>query len=43
MEHSHKTKDEVIDCAVWFGKCWHQASQNFSGSNQPHGTKANDE
>lgn len=42
MAHSHKTKAEVIECAVWFGDCDKQPSNDYSRSNYPHGTQADD-
>jgi hypothetical protein len=41
--HSHKTKEEEIECAVWFGECWNVQNKQITKenkhgfSNTPHG------
>ncbi len=44
--HSHKTKEEEIECAVWFGECWRNPpkldKKPASYSNKPSGSYTKD-
>ena len=40
--HSHKNHEEVRQCAISFGPCWHVKGRRDKQNNKPHGTQPND-